>query len=319
MNIRSFIRISSAAAVLAATGVLAGPLQRTDLPVEPAWAVHLDIDAFRSSSIGQVVAQELRKPAVENKMEAFKAMFNFDPRTALHGISVYAVENKPDDGVIVVYADFDAQRLEALVKGAKQYQSSAHRSRTLHSWIDEKQSADGVVTRRMYSAVAGQRLLFAQREDRLASALDVLDGFTGNLSTSPLFPQLGAPSQAVFFQAAGRKLDLPTSNPNAALVKLSQEMRLEVAESAGAVNATMNLLAKDEEVAGHLNSIAQGLLALMKMQTDKPERVKLAESMAIKLDGSVVTGTLSLPSADFLRLLKAVAGKAPQIARDMQK
>jgi hypothetical protein len=306
MNTRTFCRLAAIAVLSTATTIFAGPLKRADLPADPAWVVHLDCDALRASAIGQALARELTRPAIDDKFSAFQAMFNFDPRSALRGVSLYGYGNKPADALLVVYANFDAARLDTLVKAAKEYQSSVHRSRTIHSWIDEsKKTAEGPVQRRMFAAVAGERIVFAQREDRLASALDVIDGFAANLSTSPAFPALGSPERGGFFQAASRKLDIPTTHPNAALVRVSQEMRMELAENDGTTTANITLLAKDEEVAGHMNSIAQGLLALIKMQNDMPERQKLAESMSLSHEGPILGGTLSIPTADFLRIARA--------------
>lgn len=310
MNKNVMFGFAAVAALFQPAALIAGPLQRADIPAEPAWVIHLDCDAIRVSSIGQFISRELEKPEAERKLEAFRAMFNFDPRTDVHGVSVYGLDSKPDDGLLVVYADFDAQRLDSLVKGAKEYQSSTHRSHTIHSWIDEsRKSHDGPVKRRMYGAVAGKRVLFAQQQERLVAALDVVDGFSANMSSTKALPSLGTAGNGRFLQAACRKLQVPDGNPNAALARLTQEMRLDVAEVGGMLTATMNLIAKDEEVAVHMNSIAQGLLSLMKMQTDKPERLKLAQNLALKQEGAALNGTLSMPMSDFIDLLKAGVAK----------
>jgi hypothetical protein len=309
MNRYLLCGLLAAAACLPSNPLFAGPLQRADVASEPSWVLHLDCDVLRSSSLGKFIAQELEKPEAKNKLDAFQAMFNFDPRTALHGISLYGLDNNPDGGLLIAYADFDAARLQNLVKGAKEYQSSTHRSRTIHSWIDEhKKSPDGA-SRRMYGAVAGNRVIFAQQQSRLTGALDVIDGFSPNLSGTKAFSSMGQASSGKILQGAVRKITVPEGNPNAALVKLSEEIRCEVVETDGNMIANMNLLAKDPEVAGHMNSIAQGLLSLVKMQTDKPERVKLAERLVLKQDGSALNGTLTIPTAEILTHLKAQAAK----------
>jgi hypothetical protein len=297
--------------LVSATTLIAGPARRGDFPAEPAYAVHLNCDAMRGSTLGDLINAELSKPEAENKFTSFKAMFNFDPRTALHAVSVYGMETKPDAGLLIVYADFDPARLEALVKGAKEYQSSSHRSRTIHSWIDEsKKSAEGA-GRRVYGAIAGGRVLFAQSQERLAGALDVIDGFSANLSSSKTFPTLGAEHPGTFLQMVGRKLEVAGGDPNAALLRLSQGMTIEVAEAGGNITANISLLAKDEEVAGHMNAIGQGLMALMKLNTSKPDQVKIAEHLVLKQDGASMAGTFSMPTAEVIDMLKqAAAAKA---------
>lgn len=301
-----------AAGLLAAGSVTAGPVLRSDLPAEPAWVIHLDVDAFRASSFGKLIAGELEKPEPARKLSAFKDALGFDPSTQLHAISVYGLGNKREEGVLVVYGDFDAGRLETLVKAAKEYQSSKHRSRIIHSWIDDRKKTADAEPKRVFGAIAGNRLVFAPTSELVASALDVVDGFSANMGGTKTFASLGQPAEGSFLQAIGRKLDVGEGNPNAALVRLSQETRLEAFESAGKITASLNLSAKDEEVAGHMNSIAQGLLALIKMQTDKPEQRKLAEGLVVKQEGSSVNAVLSMPSADLIALLKAKAEKTAQ-------
>jgi hypothetical protein len=201
----------------------------------------------------------------------------------------------PADGVMIVYADFDAARLVTLAKGAADYQSSEHRSRTIHNWQDK--------AKRTYAAIAGNRVLFGQKEESVAAALDVLDGATGNLSGSKTFTQIGTASSGKFLQVAGKKV--PTGdNPNAAMLKLTDEVRMEVGESNGQVNGMIALQTRNEEVAGHLNAIAQGLLSLMKLNKEKPAQARLADSFALSREGSAVLGTINLTADEVISGLK---------------
>jgi len=69
------------------------------------------------------------------------------------------------------------------------------------------------------------------------------------------------------------------------------------------------LEAKDEQVAGQMALIAQGMVALLKLQDEKPEAVKLANALAIAQNGASVSATLSLPNDDILAILKADAAR----------
>ena len=40
----------------------AGPLQRADVPAEPAWVLHVDCDSLRPTAIGQYLLTEMEKP-----------------------------------------------------------------------------------------------------------------------------------------------------------------------------------------------------------------------------------------------------------------
>jgi len=90
-------------------------------------------------------------------------------------------------------------------------------------------------------------------------------------------------------------MKLPDADPNAALLKLSQSVQLTVGESAQQCNTALTLTADNAEIAGHLLAIAQGLIALGKLQTDKPDSVAAANAVTLRQDGNRVLGSLALP------------------------
>jgi hypothetical protein len=122
------------------------------------------------------------------------------------------------------------------------------------------------------------------------------------------FPNLGAGGGA-FLQAAARKFDMPATDPNAAVFRLSKQMGLVVAESERTVSATLTLEAGDEVVAGHISAIGSGLIALMKLQKEKPEAVKFAESLVLKQEGNKVLASVSMPASEIIEGMKADAAR----------
>ena len=209
----------------------------------------------------------------------------------------------------MVYADFDADHLVVLAKGAENYQSSQHNRHIIHSWIDDKKKGKNGIKPRVYAAIQGNRVIFGQREDRVASALDVLDGAAPSLAGSTAFADLGAAGSPDFIQAAARKMDLPDSDPNAAILKLSKTVQLVLSEKQQQCQGTLTLEAESAEVAGHVLAIAQGLVALMKLQPDKPESAQLANAMVITQDGAKVVGKLVLPASEAVQIMKADAAR----------
>lgn len=301
---------------LCAGGVLAtafagtaGPLQRSDVAAEPAWVIHLDVDALRPTAVGRFILAEMEKPEAEARLSAFQAIFNVDVRRQLHGITLYGQSKAPEDGVALVYADFDANRLTTLAKAAHDHQSTDYKKHVIHNWIDDQKKAKSGGQPRTYAAIHGARVVFGQKEERVAQALDVLDQAAPALSAGKALPQLGAAGDASFLQAAVVKLDLPEKDPNATLFRLSKLVALNVGEAQGQVKANLVLEAKDEAVAGPLASIAQGLLALGKLQADKPEAAKFAEAVKLTQDGPRVTASLSLPGDTVVEIMKAGAAR----------
>jgi hypothetical protein len=303
------------AVVLAGLGASAGPLRRADVAVDPVWLVHVDCDGMRPTAIGRYVQAEMEKPATQAKLAAFQALFSFDLRTQLHGLTLYGTGSAPEDGVLLVYADFEPSRLVTLAQAASDAREITYKQHTIYSWNDQhrkkKPGADGAKAR-TYAAISGRCVIFGQREARVAQALDVLTGNSANLGSGKVFSQLGAVGNTSFIEAAARKMDFLPADPNAAILRLSRQVRFQLSEAQQQLSAVLTFEANDEEVAANMASIAQGLVALMKLQKEKPESVKVAEALTLKQEGSSLVVNLRLPANDVVQMIKADAARKAQ-------
>src|SRR5580658_34712 len=171
---RTILSLATVATVIAgAPMVFAAPFNPKDVAADPALLVHVDVDAVRSSSVGQSI---LAEQAVQDKLAAVGAIFDFDLRKQLHGLTVYTTEDHTKDGALIVYADFDPNRLINLAKAADGFQGVTNGSHVIYSWIDDKKKAKEGEHARIYGAIAGHRVVLGQEESHLAEALDVIDG-----------------------------------------------------------------------------------------------------------------------------------------------
>jgi hypothetical protein len=291
----------------------AAPLQQKDVPAEPAWVLHFDCDGLRPTAIGQYLLAELEKPDAQAQFAAFQTIFNFDPRKQLHGLTLYSTGQEPADGVLLVYADFDPDRLVAMVRAAKGYHSTTYKQHVIHNWLDEKKHGEDDVKPRVYAAIQGARVVvFAQQEARVAQALEVLDRAAPNLAASGVFGQWGAGGASGLLVAAARKLDLADSDPTAAFFRLAKMARLQMGEAQGQLKGTLTLEANDEGVARQMGWVGQGALALMKLQRGNPGSAKIAEALSLKQAGAVVVVSLAMPADEAIGLMKADAARKAQ-------
>jgi len=293
----------------------AGPLQRSDVIKDPVWILHLDCDALRPTAVGKYVLDEMQKPDAEKKLAEFQTIFGIDPRTALHGVTLYGTSVAQEDGVLLLYADFDAARLTTLAEGAKEHKSTKHGKHVIHGWRDEKKPEKDGVKPRTYAAIHGGKVvIFGQKEGRIAQALDVLDRTKPNLAASTQFGSFGDGGENAVIVGAARKLDLPASDPNAAVLKQSKMASLSLGELQGKVQGTLKLEADSEEVAKQMESVGRGLVGLLALQKEKPENGKLAQGLSIQQEGARITVKLSLPAADLVGMMKF--GAAKKTAKD---
>lgn len=296
-----FVATTLCAGTLIAT---AAPLQRADVAAEPAWFVHIDFDGFRPTTMGQFILAEMDKPETKAKLAIFQSVFSFDLRTQLHGATLYGTSSNPEDGVLIVYADFDPDKLVTLANAAHDHQIIEHGKHNIHTWIDDNKKHKDDGTHRVYAAINGKRVIFGQRESAVESALLVLDGTTPNLGSGDLFSELGKRGTANFIEGAARKLDVQGSDPKASMLKFSKTVELVLNEKEKQVQGKLTLEADNQDVASHLLSIAQGVVALMKFDDSKPDTVKFANAINITQEGARVIGTITLPSSQLVEMIK---------------
>jgi hypothetical protein len=313
-----------AVSLLAATiNAPATQLQRADVSANSMWVLHINCDALRPTAIGKFILAEMEKPEAQAKLSVFQNMFSFDLRTQLHGITLYSAGSSPQDGVLLVYADFDADKLTTLAKAANDSQSSTHNSHTIYNWTDDSKKHHHGEQQRVYATLQGNRIIFGQRESAVAQALDVLDGSVQNLSTAKAFPQIGAAGDSSFLTGAARKLDLSQSDPHSQIFRLSKSIRLQLGEVQQHLKGTLTLEANDDQTAATMMTIAQGMIGLVKLQQDKPEATKFLQAIALKQDGASIILTLDIPTDDVVGAMKASAerkaAKAAQKAQAAEK
>jgi hypothetical protein len=334
---RPILILATAAAVFAgAPMVFAAAFNPKDVAADPALLLHVDCDALRASSVGQSI---LAEQEVQDKLAAVGAIFDFDLRKQLHGLTVYTTEEHPKDGALIVYADFDPNRLITLAKGTYGFQgvtnglvsfgpdgagaakgieglkSTTNGSHVIYSWLgDNKKGKDGERPR-VYGAIMGHRVIFGQNENHLADALDVLDGKAANFSGKKGLPE-AAEGESILAEGVMLKFDFDSDDQNAAVFKMSKSVRLKLSEMAGNMTAHVRFEANDADTANNIGNIAQGLLALLKLQKGDADIMKLANAIVIKQDGPAVGLTLSVPSSELIKTIKEGQKKAEEKAQD---
>ena len=114
-------------------------------------------------------------------------------------------------------------------------------------------------------------------------------------------------------------MTLPDSDPNAAILKMSQTVQLMLGESQQQFTGSITLVADTQEVAGNVLSIVQGLVSLAKLQKDKPESVKIANAITVSQEGERVVGNLVMPAGEAVEIMKADAARKAELAAKAAK
>jgi hypothetical protein len=304
--------LSIALALTALTATLspktfAAPLQPKDVADDPAVLAHIDVDALRTSSIGKSI---LADQDVQNKLSIVAALFNFDFRTQLHGLTVYTRVDFPKDGVLIVYADVDPERLTALAKAADGAEIVTNDSHIIYSWLgDKKKHSDE--RKRIYGAIEGKRVVFALDDKDVAHALDVIQDKAPNFVDKEGMPKAEA-GESVIAEAVVFKFPFDSDDGNAAIFKMSKSAHLKISESSTNLEAHLRLEATDADTATQISAIAQGLLAVLKLQKGNADVLKLANAVDIKQNGPSVALAVSLPSDEVISTLREKRAEAKE-------
>src|SRR5690606_8321871 len=121
----------------AGSTTFARPINTQGVPDSSSWVIHVDVDALRDSSIGKLVLEELNKPEMTEQLAMVKTMIGMDPRTALHGITLFGTAMNDQDGVAVIDADLDVEQLKSLAGTAKGHTTSTNGTHEIHHWGNE--------------------------------------------------------------------------------------------------------------------------------------------------------------------------------------
>jgi hypothetical protein len=299
------------ATVLASSLVaLATPLQRTLLPADVAWWVHVDIDRLKQTEVGRFIFGELDKPEAQARFAAFQAIFNFDPRHNLRACVLYGRGQKPEDAVLLLHGGFDAERLLTLARAGQNYQSTPHRHHAVHGWTDRKHAAQEGEKPRRYGAIhPGGWVVMGQTQTRVTEALDVLDGLTPSLASSNDFSQWTVDTSQTAVLAAARRIEGLDADPRAAFLKHSSQYSLAIGETGAALFAEVCLTTNDEATAEQVCAIVHGLKALVTLKRDDPNAAKIASGLSIAQTGAQVVISLQLASAEVVQALQDAAAK----------
>jgi hypothetical protein len=281
------------------------PLPRTQVPADAVWYLHLDLDKLKTTQLGQWFMGELDKPEVQQKMAAFQALFNFDPRKKLKDCTLFSRGNSPEDAVLILRGSFDTDRLMVLARMGKEYRTSQHRDYTIHGWLDESRKTKTGASAHSFGAIhTSGAVVLGQKSKRVAEALDVMDGLQGGLDKGKYFAEgASAPAGAVLVGAA-RRTEGAQFAPNAEILKHFKTMNLSANEAEDHVSVDLGVEAESEEAARNLQAMAQGLLAWVSFQGDQTGASRWLQGLSVAQKGALVSASLKVPAVDVIQILK---------------
>jgi hypothetical protein len=276
--------VALALALLGSTQVQAGPLDLKQVSGDAQWMVHIDVDAMRGSSFVEKAYLEGAQQwsAFEAWMSIACDQVGVDPKSDLHGLTLFGTKLGKLEGVALIDAKMQPEQMIGRAKGEAGYQSSTYGKREIHAWTDGQNRVAGAF-------FTPSLLVVARTDKEVQHALDVLDQKAPSLAGKP--NTLGSAPEGTMFQAWVQGLantPLPLKSP---AVKKSQALSLVIGESGGQLFANARLTMESAEAAHKVLAVLEGVRAAAELQYEGDSRI-MEVARRVKL--SVAEKTVSL-------------------------
>lgn len=286
------------AALLVITTGFAGPLHKEQVAADVKWLIHLDVDSFLTSQVGQFVAQEFIEKKVAEHAGDLKKQFgvSFDWRK-IHGVTAYGAEYKmrgEPSGVLIIDTDLAvADMLEAVMALLG---SQTGKDSPLTKVQTEPFPIYTMKNQVFGAPLKGNLFLLSRSKDDLEKACKVVAGKEANLtSTKTLNRFPDAPKGFIFLGVAEGFIDAPLP-PQAKVLKNADGGQVVAGEKGDKLFVQLSLSGKDAESATQIQQVLQGLLALASLaQSENKDLQELTQATKITGSDRVVTVNLEVP------------------------
>tara|TARA_Y100000588_G_scaffold126259_1_gene138330 strand:- start:69 stop:1037 length:969 start_codon:yes stop_codon:yes gene_type:complete len=287
--------------ILPLAAINAAKVQSGHIASDSKWMIHIDMDAFMGSELGQNAMEQGRK-LTEEQLESIQEMFGIDLEKGLHGATAYG-NGDSKNGVLVVYADADQKKLLNFAKSNDSYSRSSYNGHKIHSLSDDKKQG-----KRNHVCFHGNdTIVIAQSKDLVHKALDVIDGSSESIGSNnaldALAGELENPMMLAYgdFSAFGEIGD----NPRTAMLKMVTRLGIASGESVGISKVAIFLEASDADACQQVESILRGIQAMGSLQREKqPDIAKLANAVTFDRDSNKLKVVFQMDTQELIAIGK---------------
>ena len=286
---RKLMMVLMVGVLLAAVPVLGGPLVKSRVSGSANWVAHVDIERFNNTQIGRLVREELKNQGVEEKLTNFANIFAFHPLDDVRNVTIYGSGQDRQKAVVLIEGKFNKERLLALLCLNPSYKEIEYGEIVVHSWVDKKKD-DPDTSETKYGCFYNDELVvIGAGLEAVKHAIDVLNGSAEN-AASGVFSQAALDAEGAFFLVAANSVsEMVGQEPEAAVLRQTDELGLAIGEIEGNFYVDLELKTKLEEAAQAISKITEGIIALAALAGE--EQPKLAE-MAKKVKLSCERNTV---------------------------
>jgi len=286
MHKRTLTMILTAGLCLTAGNLRAGTLAKTEIGADANWIVHVDHEAFLRSGIGKLVRAELNAQGMEEKMQSFATVFGFHPLDDVHDATLYGAGQDRKKAVVLIDGQFDQDKILALVRMNAEHAEFDHDGVTVHRWLHEEKKGEESTTQMMYGCLYDGHLVVMSGDlDTTKRAIDAVRSPTAG-APAGLLGATASDGDGAFFQVVGTGVGAMVGDePQAALLRQTEALRLHLGETAGKVFVRIALEAKSQEMAQSMGQMLKGLIAMATLAgQDQPALAELVRTIQLSTE-----------------------------------
>lgn len=158
----------------------ASSLQKSIVPAEALWVIHVDLIKFKASRLGDIVLNEINALGLKDKIGHFQKQFKMDLLNDIDGVTAIGLGKDEKDMVVCLKGNFNQEYLLGLLGMEDSHQEIPYGKYTLHNWDSDEFGA----------FVDNDLTLIAQSKNALIRVLDVISGKKADISSSSLMAYL---------------------------------------------------------------------------------------------------------------------------------
>ena len=292
--------------------VLAGPLNKQQIAAQAQWLIHGDVEGLMASKLGQRIQQEAAKPGAAQVLEGIKTIYGINPLTDIKSITLYGSKVGAEEGVALIRANVDREKLVNLLKLNPDYKEHKADGLVIHEWVDPPKDDKPAQTR--FGAFQGSDMaVIASSQTLLRQALAVLEGKADSLAKSESPLAAAGPAGAFLTLRVGKLPQPPANKPEAALLAQFAGAQAYLGEVEGKVFAEVAIATATPEAADNVRKMAEGGLAFLNLVMPAqgpahpdipPQFPALVRSAKVTMDGKTVKLSAAVTAEELIAMLE---------------
>jgi hypothetical protein len=272
--------------------IKASTIQKSIIPAEAEWVIHLDLERFTATQLGKYLMKEEDALQLVKKNSQFKKRYQINLLKDIEGITVFGLGKSENKTAICLRGNFDRDYLLGLLAEEESHREIPYGKYTIHNWDSHE-----------YGVFADEHLaLLASNEEVIKLALDVIAGKKANVASSPLNSYLNEIPSDAFFAAMAKDISaLAEGASKVFIIKKTETALFTLAEEKENINILLNFTVKTLEDAKNMESVVRGLISLANMQLGESRKeIRIPEDVKIETKGQKVLIEISYPTKSLL-------------------